>query len=61
MQITRLVEMIYILLRRKTVTAAELAEQFGISVRTVYRDVDALSLSGILYRKRQGRRHKPAS
>ncbi len=47
MQITRLVEMIYILMRRKTVTAATLASHFEVSTRTIYRDVDVLSLSGI--------------
>jgi predicted DNA-binding transcriptional regulator YafY len=47
MQIARLVETIYILMRRKTVTAATLASHFEVSTRTIYRDIDVLSLSGI--------------
>ena len=47
MQINRLFEMIYILLDRKIVTAKELAERFEVSARTIYRDVETLSASGI--------------
>jgi len=47
MQINRLLEIVYVLLRSKTVTAQELAERFGVSSRTIYRDIDTLSLSGI--------------
>ncbi|HBL84360.1 MAG: transcriptional regulator [Clostridiales bacterium GWF2_38_85] len=47
MQINRLFEIIYILLNKKTITAKELAERFGVSQRTIYRDVDTLSLAGI--------------
>lgn len=47
MQINRLFEMIYILLDRKKVTARELAERFEVSTRTIYRDVETLSASGI--------------
>jgi len=47
MQINRLFEMIYILLHKKTATAKELAEHFGVSTRTIYRDIDTLSLAGI--------------
>ena len=47
MQIDRLFETIYILLNRKTITAKELAEHFGVSSRTIYRDIDVLSLAGI--------------
>lgn len=43
----RLFETIYILLNKKCITAKELAEHFGVSQRTVYRDIDMLSLSGI--------------
>ena len=38
---------IYILLEKKKVTAPELAERFEVSVRTIYRDIDALSSAGI--------------
>lgn len=47
MKITRLLEIVTILLNKKTVTAKELAERFNVSVRTIYRDVDDLSCSGI--------------
>ena len=47
MQINRLLEIVYILLNQKAVTAKELARQFGVSRRTIYRDIDALSLAGI--------------
>lgn len=36
-----------ILLRRERVQAKELAEMFGVSVRTILRDVDAINLAGI--------------
>ena len=47
MQINRLLEIVYVLLRKNTVTAKELAERFSVSQRTIYRDIDTLSLSGI--------------
>ena len=47
MQINRLLEIVYALLRQKTVTAKELAERFNVSQRTIYRDIDTLSLAGI--------------
>ncbi len=47
MQINRLFEIIYLLLNKKSITAKELAEHFGVSQRTIYRDVDNLSLAGI--------------
>jgi len=47
MKINRLIEIITILLNRQTVTAKELAERFGVSKRTIYRDVDALSSAGV--------------
>jgi len=47
MQINRLLEIVYILLDQKAVTAKDLAGQFGVSRRTIYRDIDALSLAGI--------------
>lgn len=47
MQINRLFEIIYILLDKRTVTADYLAKKFEVSRRTVYRDIEALSQSGI--------------
>ena len=47
MQSSRLFEIIYILLGKENVTARTLAEHFGVSMRTIYRDIDVLSLSGI--------------
>ena len=47
MQTNRLFQIIYILLSKKTTTARELAAEFGVSTRTIYRDVDVLSLAGI--------------
>ena len=43
----RLFEMTYLLLNKKKLTAKELAFHFGVSQRTIYRDVDTLSLTGI--------------
>ena len=47
MKISRMVEIITVLLNKKTVTASELAARFNVSVRTIYRDIDVLSSSGI--------------
>ncbi len=47
MQVNRMLEIVYILLNKKTVTAKKLAERFDVSPRTIYRDIDALSLAGI--------------
>lgn len=47
MQISRLFEIIYILLENPTVTAAALAERFEVSARTIYRDVETLAQAGI--------------
>ena len=45
--INRLLGIIYILLKKGTVTAGELAERFEVSTRTIYRDVENLSMAGI--------------
>jgi len=54
LKINRLLEITTILLNRKTVTARELAERFNVSVRTIYRDVEALSSSGVPVYMSQG-------
>lgn len=47
MQLSRLFELVYLLLDRKGMTADELAEHFEVSRRTIYRDVDTLAQAGI--------------
>ena len=47
MQESRLFKIVYHLLEKGRTTAPELAEKFEVSVRTIYRDVDALSETGI--------------
>lgn len=47
MKINRLLEMTIILMNKGTVTAKELSERFSVSTRTIYRDIEALSLAGV--------------
>lgn len=47
MQINRLFEIVYILLEKSTITAKELSQHFGVSIRTIYRDIDILSTANI--------------
>ncbi|MCL2633947.1 MAG: YafY family transcriptional regulator [Oscillospiraceae bacterium] len=56
MKINRLIEITTILLNRGTVTATELAERFGVSTRTIYRDIDVLSCAGVPVFATQGAR-----
>lgn len=43
----RLFQVLYILLERQSITAPELARLLEVSVRTVYRDIETLSLAGV--------------
>lgn len=47
MPINRLFEIVYVLMEKSTVTAKELAGRFEVSQRTIYRDIETLSESGI--------------
>ena len=47
MRVDRLVSIIMILLEKERVGAQELADMFEVSPRTIYRDIDAISMAGI--------------
>lgn len=47
MKENRYFQMIYLLLEKGNMTAPQLATHFEVSVRTIYRDIDILSLAGI--------------
>ena len=55
MQVEELFEFVYVLIDKRQVTAREMAERFGVSVRTVYRWVEALSVAGIPVYSMKGR------
>jgi len=47
MKTDRLFQIVYILLEKQWITAKELSERLEVSKRTIYRDIDVLTLSGI--------------
>ncbi len=47
MRIDRMLAITVMLLNRDRISARELAERFEVSVRTVYRDIDAINMAGI--------------
>lgn len=55
MKISRLFQIIYTLLERKMITANELADKLEVSVRTIYRDIEVLTESGIPIYTTQGK------
>lgn len=55
MQISRLFEIVYLLLEKREMTAKELAAHFEVSARTILRDVETLSMAGIPIYTAQGK------
>ena len=55
MKISRLFEIVYILIAKKNVTSEELAKHFEVSVRTIYRDINTLCEAGIPIYSKQGK------
>lgn len=55
MQTQRLFEILYILLQKRKTTAKALAQHFEVSIRTIYRDLDVLTLAGIPVYTQKGR------
>ena len=43
----RLFEIVYILMQKRKTTAKELADRFEVSTRTIYRDIETLSIANI--------------
>lgn len=54
MKIDRLVSIVMILLEKERISAQELADMFEVSLRTIYRDMDAINLAGIPIRSLPG-------
>jgi len=54
MKIERLVSIIMILLDKQRINAHELAVQFEVSPRTIYRDIDTITMAGIPVRATAG-------
>lgn len=54
MKIDRLVSIIMVLLDKKRIGAQELADMFEVSLRTIYRDIDAINMAGIPVRGTSG-------
>lgn len=46
-RLSRLTSILTMLMSKSTLTAQDIADKFGISVRTVYRDIRALEESGV--------------
>lgn len=54
MKVDRLISIIMILLDKERIGAKDLADMFEVSPRTIYRDIDAINLSGIPIRSTPG-------
>lgn len=55
MKISRLFEIVYLLLEKKHMTAAQLATHFEVSQRTILRDIESLTMAGVPIYTLQGK------
>ena len=54
MRIDRMLTIVVMLLNNSRITARELADKFEVSLRTVYRDIEAINMAGIPVVAHQG-------
>lgn len=54
MQIDRLIQIVFLLLRHESITAKQLAAELGVSTRTIYRDINILSVAGVPITSQKG-------
>lgn len=54
MKVERLISIIMILLDKERISAQKLADMFEVSLRTIYRDIDAINMAGIPVRSTSG-------
>lgn len=54
MQIDRLIQIVFLLLSHDNITAKQLAGELGVSTRTIYRDINILSIAGIPITSQKG-------
>ena len=54
MKVERLISIIMILLDKERISAQKLADMFEVSLRTIYRDIDAIDMAGIPVRSTSG-------
>ena len=52
--IDRLIQIIFLLLRHENITAKQLAQELGVSTRTIYRDINTLLIAGIPITSQKG-------
>lgn len=53
--LNRRLGIVYLLMKKKNITATELAKRYEVSVRTIYRDIEALSMIGVPVYARKGK------